>query len=94
MPTRNVSLTEYLDRFVEANIETGRYQNASEVVREALRLLDQRQQEDRIRIERLRQAIQEGEEALARGDYVDVSVDELGEFLAGVGKTSRRPTGA
>lgn len=90
MPTRNVNLTEYLDRFVEANIQAGRYQNASEVVREALRLLEQKQHEDRMRIQRLREAIQQGEEALARGDYVDVSVDELGEFLAGVGETSRR----
>jgi antitoxin ParD1/3/4 len=90
MPTRNVSLTEYLDRFVEANIEAGRYQNASEVVREALRLLEQKQREDQIRLERLRQAIQEGEDALARGDYVDVSVEDLGEFLAGLGETSRR----
>jgi len=90
MPTRNVSLTEHLDRFVEANIEAGRYQNASEVVREALRLLEQKQREDQIRIERLRQAIQEGEDALARGDYVDVSVEDLGEFLAGLGETSHR----
>lgn len=90
MPTRNVNLTEYLDRFVEANIQAGRYQNASEVVREALRLLEQKQHEDRMRIQRLREAIQQGEEALARGDYVDVSVDDLGEFLAGLGETSRR----
>jgi antitoxin ParD1/3/4 len=90
MPTRNVSLTDHLDGFVEANVEAGRYQNASEVVREALRLLEQKQREDQLRLERLRQAIQEGEDALARGDYVDVSVEDLGDFLAGLGETARR----
>ena len=37
MPTRNVNLTEELDRFVLAKVESGRYENASEVVRAALR---------------------------------------------------------
>jgi antitoxin ParD1/3/4 len=94
MPTRNVSLTEYLDRFVEANIEAGRYQNASEVIREALRLLEQKQQEDRMRIERLREAIQEGEEALARGDYDLVELDELGEYLARLDEAAPRASDA
>ena len=39
MPTRNISLTDRLDRCVENNVSTGRYQNASEVVRDSLRLL-------------------------------------------------------
>jgi antitoxin ParD1/3/4 len=39
VPTRNISLTDRLDRFVETSVTTGRYQNASEVVREGLRLL-------------------------------------------------------
>ena len=37
MPTRNVNLTDELDRFVRAKVESGRYENASEVVRAALR---------------------------------------------------------
>jgi Arc/MetJ-type ribon-helix-helix transcriptional regulator len=35
MPTRNVNLTEELDRFVLEKVESGRYENASEVVRGA-----------------------------------------------------------
>jgi antitoxin ParD1/3/4 len=81
MPTRNVNLTDHLDRFVEESIEAGRYQNASEVMREALRLLERRQQEYDLRIRRLEEAIRVGEEAYQRGEYVELDVRELGEFL-------------
>ena len=43
MPTGNVNLTEHFDRFIEAGITSGRFSNASEVVREGLRLLEQRE---------------------------------------------------
>ena len=39
----NVSLTKHLDQFVGQQVETGRYRSASEVVREGLRLLEQRE---------------------------------------------------
>jgi antitoxin ParD1/3/4 len=39
MPTRNVNLTQELDRFVLARVESGRFGNASEVVRAGLRTL-------------------------------------------------------
>ena len=45
MPTRNVNLTEELDRFVLKKVKTGRYENASEVVRAALRTLEREEQE-------------------------------------------------
>lgn len=90
MPTRNISLTDRLDRFVETHVSTGRYQNASEVVRDALRLLQQRHQEDMLKLRRLRKAIQEGEDALAHGDYTDVDLDELPEFLANLGTTGKK----
>jgi len=47
MPTRNVSLTEHSDLFIESGVSSGRFSNASEVVREGLRLLEQREQEDK-----------------------------------------------
>ena len=94
MPTRNISLTERLDRFVETNVSTGRYQNASVVVRDALRLLQQRHQKDVLRLRRLRNAIQEGENALARGNYVDVDLEELPEFLVSLGAAGRKSSKA
>jgi len=46
MPTRNVVLTNYQASFVERLVSTGRYQNASEVLREGLRMVEQREAED------------------------------------------------
>ena len=40
MPTRNVVLTDYQAEFVERLVSSGRYQNASEVLREGLRLVE------------------------------------------------------
>jgi antitoxin ParD1/3/4 len=82
MPTRNVNLTEHFDRFIENGITSGRFSNASEVVREGLRLLEQREQEDKARLEWLRAAAKEGFDAADRGDYVALnSEEELDAFL-------------
>jgi antitoxin ParD1/3/4 len=70
MPTRNVNLTEHFDRFIEAGITSGRFSNASEVVREGLRLLEQREREDQAKIEWLRAAAKEGFDDIECGDYV------------------------
>jgi antitoxin ParD1/3/4 len=87
MPTRNVNLTEHFDRFVEDGIASGRFGNASEVVREGLRLLEQREQEDKAKIEWLRAAAKEGFDAADGGDYVTLnSEEELDAFLDGVHK--------
>lgn len=44
MPTRNINLTEHWNQFVEAAVHAGHYQNASEVIRAGLRLLEREQQ--------------------------------------------------
>jgi antitoxin ParD1/3/4 len=61
MPTRNVNLTEELDRFVSTRIEKGRYENASEVVRAALRTLEREEREFEARLAALQTAIDEGD---------------------------------
>jgi antitoxin ParD1/3/4 len=50
MPTRNVNLTDELDQFILDKVKTGRYENASEVVRAALRSLerDEREYEEKL----------------------------------------------
>jgi len=81
MPTRNVNLTEHFDRFIESGVTSGRFSNASEVVREGLRLLEQREQENKARIEWLRASAREGFDDIGRGDYVTVrsgqEIDDL-----------------
>lgn len=60
MPTRNVVLTDHQATLVEQLVTSGRYQNASEVLREGLRLVEQREAEDAYRLEALRSAVQVG----------------------------------
>jgi antitoxin ParD1/3/4 len=45
MPARNVNLTDEPDSFVPAKVESGRYENASEVVRAALRSLEREERQ-------------------------------------------------
>jgi antitoxin ParD1/3/4 len=61
MPTRNVNLTDELDRFVTAKVESGRYENASEVVRAALRSLEREEQRYEAKLAILRAAIDAGD---------------------------------
>jgi antitoxin ParD1/3/4 len=61
MPTRNVNLTPELDRFVLARVESGRYENASEVVRAALRSMEREEQIYEEKLAALRAAIDEGD---------------------------------
>ena len=56
MATRNVVLTPHQDQVIHDLVQSGRYQNASEVMREGLRLLEQRVAEDAAKIQAPRQA--------------------------------------
>ena len=68
MPTRNINLTERLDHFVAKQVSSGRYGNASEVVREGLRLMEQRTAEERAKLRWLRVAVKQGQDEIERGD--------------------------
>ena len=84
MPTRNINLTDNQDRFVAQALTSGRYQNASEVVRDGLRMLERREAEDAAKLARLRGALVEAEGALVVGDFEDVAVENLDGWLAGL----------
>lgn len=56
----NISLTPELEEFVREKVETGRYLSASEVVREALRILEERDQLRSLRLTQLQRDIAEG----------------------------------
>ncbi len=82
MPTRNVNLTDELDRFVLKKIKTGRYENASEVVRAALRTLEREERQYEAKLAALRAAIDDG----------DASGVAEGDVFARVRKTLTLPT--
>jgi antitoxin ParD1/3/4 len=82
MPTRNVVLTEHQEKIIEALVGSGRYQNASEVLREGLRLVEQREAEDAAKLAALREAARIGFAALDRGEFKEFgSVDDLKSYL-------------
>lgn len=70
----NVSLTDELAQFIKAKVDTGRYTSSSEVVREALRLLEKHDQQEADKLSWLRQAWQDG---LASGDAGEIDLAAL-----------------
>jgi antitoxin ParD1/3/4 len=70
----NISLPEELLRFVKAKVETGRYTSSSEVVREALRLLEKHDEQEAEKLRWLQQAWQDG---IGSGDGSEVDLAEI-----------------
>jgi antitoxin ParD1/3/4 len=84
MATRNVNLTPALDQFVEHQVRTGVFQNASEVVRAGLRLLEREAEEHQLKLARLRVEIRVGLDQLDRGEGIEVT--DVKAWLDGLGR--------
>ena len=76
MPTRNVVLTEQQEIFVGKLVEAGRYQNASEVLRDGLRLLEDRVQQREAELEDIRAGVVAGFDQVGRGEFAEGSGEE------------------
>lgn len=85
MPTRKVDLGQQLHELVEQLVASGRFQNASEVAREGLRLLERRDAEDAATLAALRAAADQGWADVAAGRYVDVDDAGLDDVIASIG---------
>jgi len=72
----NISLTPELEQLVDDKVKTGMYQTASEVIREGLRLLRERDQ----RLEALRRDVRAGFEAVERGEFTDYDASNFKEL--------------
>lgn len=84
---RNVNLTDHFDHFIDTGIRSGRFSNASEVVREGLLLLEQREldvQDDEAKIEWLRGAAKEGFDDIELGNFVTCNSDQEIDDLVGL----------
>jgi antitoxin ParD1/3/4 len=86
MPTRNVVLTEHQHEFVDSLVETGRYQNASEVLREGLRLIEQRERLEAAQLAALREAAAKGWADIDAGRYVDIADEQLEDTIGQLGR--------
>ncbi len=81
----NISLDPELEKLVVDQVNTGMYQTASEVMREGLRLLKERDQ----RLEAVRREVRVGLEALERGEfteYDETNIHELAETVMARGR--------
>ena len=76
MPTRNVVLTEQQEKFVGKLVEDGRYQNASEILREGLRLLEDRIQQRETELANIRAGVIAGFDQVERGEFAKGSGEE------------------
>jgi antitoxin ParD1/3/4 len=90
----NVSLTKELEQLVAARVKTGRYLSASEVIREALRLLEERDQLHQLRLAELRRDVKKGLDQLDRGlggplDATALKQRLRAEFLRPAGASTR-----
>jgi len=81
MPTRNVSLTPQQDEFIEEMLRAGVYQNASECMRDGLRLVQNRRRIHEQHLQALKDAIQVGIDQYNRGDYVQLTDENFDEFV-------------
>ena len=90
MPTRNVVLSEHQHELVDSLVQSGRYQNASEVLRDGLRLIEDRERIEEAKLKALKQAARQGWADVSAGRYIDVANDQLEDF---VGQLGRRAAG-
>lgn len=87
MATKNISLTEHYSDLVDSLVNSGKYKNASEVVREGLRLLEQRTAEDDRRLELLKHLAAEGFRQLDQGEGVRLgSENQIAAHISGLGR--------
>jgi antitoxin ParD1/3/4 len=81
--TVNISLTPELDAFLQSRVNSGRYQTASEVVREALRLLERQERERDEAFRQLKTKLERGAAQADRGELLDGDTvfEELRELI-------------
>lgn len=89
----NIHLTPQLEALVRSKVESGLYNSASEVIREALRLLDEQERLREIRLEELRKALRTGVDQLDGGEGSPLDVEkviERGRAKLAKQRTARR----
>ena len=86
----NVSLTPTLEELVQRKLATGLYNSASEVIREALRLLEERDEMRQMRLGTLRQEISVGLDQLERGEVSEYDDQSLNTLTADIKAKGRK----
>lgn len=79
MPTRNVNLTSHYNDFVSISIDSGRYKNASEVVRAGLRLLEEEESSRQEKLQALKIITEQAFNSMNRGEFSTLSFDQIAD---------------
>jgi len=87
MPTRSVVLSEHQQQRVGTLVQSSRYQNASEVLREGLRLIEERDRIEDAKLKALKQAARQGWADVSAGRYADIADNQLEDFVGQIGRT-------
>lgn len=86
MPTCNITITDHQAALVDRLVASGRFQDASEVLRYGLRLVEQREAEEAAKLERLRVAVVPAEAEAPAGRRVGMATeDDLDAAMASLG---------
>ena len=86
MPTRNVVLTDYHEEIIDKLVNSGRYQNASEVLRDGLRLVEQRDALEAAKLAALQEAAGVGFRDIEQGHFQDIGDGDLDVFIGELGR--------
>jgi antitoxin ParD1/3/4 len=85
VPSRNVVLTDSQEQLIQSLVESGRYPNASEVIRDGLRLIARREVDDAAPLEALRAAAATGIAAIESGAYTEFrEPGSVQRYLSGI----------
>lgn len=94
MPTRNVVLTDRHEEVIERLVKSGRYQNASEVLRDGLRLIERRDAFEAAKLAALKEAARIGFRDIDEGRYSDVGDGDLEALISDLGRQASERTPA
>jgi antitoxin ParD1/3/4 len=89
MPTRNVVLTGHHEKVISDLVASGRYQNASEVLREGLRLLEERDTREIAKVKILQAAASAGFADFDAGRFVEFEDNRLEEVIGDLAQQAR-----
>jgi antitoxin ParD1/3/4 len=77
----NVSLTPVLEKLIQKKVKSGVYNNASEVVREALRLLEEQDKIKELKLQKLRSELQTGLDQLDKNQYSKKTLESIAKSI-------------
>lgn len=86
MPTRNVVLTDHHEKVIADLVASGRYQNASEVLRDGLRLIEERAAREAAKLRALQEAARAGFTDIDEGRFTRLDAEGIDELMDELGR--------